>query len=93
LADDLKIVPDVDMVELRLSRLKPEDCDLWNAKEEIAATSNCGINGAIQAYIRTRGGPPTEKEIEDYREEKLAEERKKWDEDFVGWGEEYGYKK
>jgi hypothetical protein len=56
LADDLKIVPDVDMVELRLSRLKPEDCDLWNATEEIAATSNCGINGAIQAYIRTRGG-------------------------------------
>ena len=25
---------------------------------------------------------PTEKEIEDYREEKLAEERKQWDADF-----------
>jgi hypothetical protein len=29
-------------------------------------------------------GPPTEKEVEDYREEKLAEDRKQWDADLGG---------
>src|SRR5262249_49419745 len=40
------------------------------------------MQGTIQAFIKTRGGLPTEKEIEDYQERKLEEERKKWDSDF-----------
>ena len=48
---------------------------------DIAATSNVGINGAIQAYI-TLGGPPTDKEVERHQEQTLVESRKRWDEEF-----------
>ena len=49
---------------------------------QIAGPSLCNMQGTIQAFIKTRGGLPTEKEIEDYQERKLEEERKKWDSDF-----------
>lgn len=62
------LVSDTDMADLGQCWVTHEDCTLWEGALDLAGSAGLDIHGTIQAYIRTRGGLPTEKEVEAERE-------------------------